>query len=114
VQLPLKILAYQLAGDNSGPFFAELKRSVIDTLNHFVLKFINSVNTKPSIQYPYGMVKLQNIVCYIPAGLFIVSGIHTIIESISSLVEHDRVSQLPNFGSITVDIRDYSALHFEY
>lgn len=87
VQLPIKYLAYRWAGPNGGPFLAELKRSSIDAINHFVLFLIDRYNTKPSSAYPYGMAKLKNFVCNFPAALFVISGIQTIFESLTSLGE---------------------------
>lgn len=102
VQLPLKFIAYRMAGENSGPFLAELKRSAIDTLNHLVLYFINRVNIGPSTNYPYGMGKLKNFVCNIPATLFVVSGLETIGESVLSFMWEAHVSNMSNFESISV------------
>jgi hypothetical protein len=54
VQLPLKFYACYLSGF-SGPFYAELTRSIIDFLNHITLYFTNQMNTSPTKSYPYGI-----------------------------------------------------------
>lgn len=56
IQLPLKSIAFfSMPASDSSPFYAELIRSGIDTINHLALYWSSYVEIKPSKRFPYGL-----------------------------------------------------------
>ena len=76
MQLPIKYMAYMCAGHgSSGTFYAELMRSSIDAVNHFLLFLTNYIDVKPTKKYPYGIENIKYIVVLVPAFLFFSFGV---------------------------------------
>ena len=71
---------------SSGTFRAELIRSGIDAINHIILFSTSFINLNPSRRYPYGLEKIKNVVVMIPAVLFFVFGLETIMSAFHEII----------------------------
>lgn len=64
----------------------------------------NYINVKPTIQYPYGLDKVKNIVVMIPATLFFGFGCETIYGAFCDYLSPEAVSESGHAYSVLVNI----------